>query len=159
MATLPDTMAGREFLVYHGDGGSPQMANLVCGLQTNQFNQTKEINSTAVVPCDPPGGQPVNVSTAGAKSSTVEGSGVFAKEKRAELQAAFDNANSETWAFVIKGEGYFWGNYHFQTYNIDGSGESDLGKISVTLPNDGDWAWVTDLTAGNTTTFQLPASA
>lgn len=159
MATLPETMAGREFLVYLGDGGSPQMATLVCGLQTNQFNRSKEVNQTAVVPCDPPGGQPIMVSTAGAKSATLEGSGVYAREKQAILDAAFDDADSQTWAFVLKGEGYYWGKFHFATYNLDGSDLNAPGSISVSLQNDAEWAWQADPTAGTSQTFQLPPAA
>jgi predicted secreted protein len=159
MATLPDTMAGREFLVYLGDGGSPQMAELVCGLQANQFNQSKEINQTAVVPCDPPGGQPVMVATAGAMSSTIEASGVYAREKRAVLDAAFRDAAARTWAFVLKGEGYWWGRYHFATWNMDGTDLTAPGAVSVSLQNDGDWAWVSDPTAGAALIFQLPQAA
>ncbi|MGO1079961.1 phage tail tube protein [Inquilinus sp. CA228] len=159
MVTLPELMDGREFLVYLGDGGSPNMAELVCGLQANQFNQSKEINQTPVVPCDPPGGQPVMVSTAGAKSSTIEASGFYAREKRARLQAAFDNPDSETWAFVLKGEGYYWGRYHFAQFNLDGSDINAPGAVSVSMPNDGDWAWVSDPTAGSSQTFQLPPAA
>lgn len=158
MATLPETMAGREFLVYLGNGASPNVASLVCGLQTNQFNRSKELNQTAVVPCDPPGGQPVNVSTPGAKSATLEGSGVYAMEKQAVLDAAFDDADSQTWAFVIKNKGYYWGKFHFATYNLDGSDVAGLGQISVSLQNDAEWAWEDDITAGTTTTFNLPAA-
>lgn len=158
MATLPDTMAGREFLLYHGNGATPQVMTNVCGVQTNQFNRSKELTQTAVVPCDPPGGLPVQVTTAGTKSATLDGSGVFAKEKRAELDAAFESPNSETWAFVIKGQGYYYGKFNFASINLDGSGESDLGKITISLQNDADWAWEDDIDAGTTKTFTLPAT-
>jgi hypothetical protein len=128
--------------VWHG--AAPGGASiLVCALTTKGFQQTKNTNTAVIPDCDDPTVVAPVKRTPISKDATISGDGYYEPVHRGDLQAAFDDDTSESWAFELPDPadgGYYSGKFFLTTLNTTAD-EGNYVRASMTWEADGPVAW------------------
>lgn len=140
----PQTFTFGQFLIQVGDGASPgpETFSQPCGFTQKGFNQSANLQETAVPDCDDPDAPAYVERAVDTLSSEVSASGVLAGEAFETFQEWFDSAASRNCRIYIKGQtgGYYAGKYILSGFNITNS-RGQKHNVDITLSSDGQWIW------------------
>jgi len=101
MAFTVDKLKSTRVYIAIGDGETPEVFTAICGITTKSLQQTTATNDTTDWDCTDPDAAPIIVRDVGAKDWSISGSGLLARNKLADLQAAFDSGNPTNFRFVF----------------------------------------------------------
>lgn len=119
---------GRELIIKIGDGGDPETFTNFAGLQTRSFNLSVNEVETTVPDKDDPGEVVQRTATAGIRSQSFSGDGLF--DNDTESQTAVDAALNGTpinAQVVVPGVGTFEGPWIISGLEFSGGMEDNLG--------------------------------
>ena len=142
----PVTTKFGDFVVLLGDGATPtENFTRPCGFTDKSFELKAATNSTQVPDCDDPDAPAWEEKAVTVLSASVSGQGVMANESQDDWRAFFFGATSrnvrvQTLASIQNGGGYYQGAAILTSLKLDAS-LGDKVKCSVSLENDGPWAW------------------
>jgi len=139
MAYTTDRLKSTRVHIALGDGAEPEVFEAICGITTKGFQQTRATNDTVDWDCADPDATPITVRDTGATDWSITGSGLLARNKLADLQAAFDDPNPSNWRFVFDEatgneivDGYYQGPGLLTDLSITGENGQYL-QISLTI--------------------------
>ena len=140
--TKATTTTFGSFLVKLGDGASPEVFSAPCGLTTKGFNQTANVQETAVPDCTDPDAPAYIERAVDTISSEISGSGVMATEAFTTWQAWFDSAVSKNCRVYPKGTagGWYDGAFILTAFNMTVQRGQKV-NVDVTMQCDGQYTW------------------
>lgn len=118
---------GRELLIKIGDGGDPETFTTMAGLQTRSFNMGVNEVETTVPDTDNPGNVVQRTVTAGIRTQSFSGDGLF--DNVTQATAAIDAARTGTeinCQVVVPGYGTFEGPFIISNFEFSGDMEQNL---------------------------------
>lgn len=134
-------------LVKKGDGASPEVFTLICGIQDATVNNQAQSNDRYVRDCAKPGEVPFRKTKVNGKSLDISGSGL----SNADTISEFNDAVGEL------------ANYHIELYQEDGTdagtllgtyaGEFRLTTNNLNLPRDTAAGWQINLASNGAWTY------
>jgi hypothetical protein len=142
----PTTFSASKLYISLGNGGSPEVFTVPCGLTTRGITLTKNTNDVTVPDCDDPDAPAWIERAVENLSGEATGSGILAAEALPTWQAAFNSTVSRNVRIGINAPpasngGYYAGKAHLTSFGVTG----DLGdklQVAVTIVSDGEWVWV-----------------
>jgi hypothetical protein len=139
----PTTFTFGQFLIQVGDGADPEVFAEPCGFTTKGFNQTANMQETAVPDCNDPDAPAYIERAVDTLSSEISASGVLAGEAFDLFQDYFSSIASRNCKVFIKGQtgGNYAGKYILSAFNITNS-RGQKHNVDITLSSDGQWIWV-----------------
>lgn len=140
--TKPTTTTFGNFVVQLGDGASPEVFSAPCGFTSKAFNQTANVQETAVPDCNNPDLPAYIERAVDTQSAEISGNGVMAQE-------AFDTW--ETWRAsgssknarvypMGTGNGYYQGAFVLTQFN-NAVQKGQRVNVDVTMQSDGEYTW------------------
>lgn len=143
---VPDLVRGTYLTLLLGDGATPEVFAVVCGLTTRSFSHQVNTNAAFIRDCADPEDIPHRRLTPTGEQWDLSGQGVLNRADLERVQAAMGQRRN--WRYVI-GEpvddlvygGYYAGRAMLTNLTITGGDESDA-EVQITLLSDGPWAFV-----------------
>lgn len=144
MAT-PAIIKGTYLDIMIGDGESPEVFSVVCGLTTKAFTQQVNTESSFIKDCVDREDVPHRRLTASGKQATLTGSGYYNRSQFEVLQAAFGVTKNYRFVMSEPGDdpvftGYFEGPFMLTTLPING-GDTGFAQQELTFESDGEWTF------------------
>jgi hypothetical protein len=131
----PTTYKFGEFIIEVGNGASPEVFGLPCGLTSKSFAGNANTNDTNVPDCDDPDAMAWLERAVVALSRDITGSGVLAKEFLATWDDWWTSGNSKHARITI--DPYTWsGSYVLSRFEITGTLGNKV-QVNVTMTSDG----------------------
>lgn len=133
---------GRTLLVKIGDGASPEVFNVLCGLTSKTFSINNSEIDVTTADCDDPAGVMWTEVLDGAKRISLSGNGYFEDSETEERarEVAMDPTPIANFQVIVPDFGTFEGAFFFAT--LDYSGEQEGGvTYSLSLSSTGPIAW------------------
>jgi predicted secreted protein len=147
----PKVPFGTKLRIKVSDGTEPTPNfELICGLTTKTFSQSKEMNDFHVPDCDEPEKIVAVQRRARTKALEISGSGIFNPADRERLQGFFDDETPRRLRIELDvpladGGGHWSGDFHMSQFTVTGDDEG-LMTADMTFLSDGEWGW-TDASA------------
>lgn len=101
MAYTVDRLKSTRAMIALGDGATPEVFSSICGITTKGLQQTRATNDLVDWDCADPDAPPVTIRDTGATDWSITGSGLLARNRLADMQAAFEDPNPRNWRFVF----------------------------------------------------------
>jgi hypothetical protein len=134
-------------LIKMGDGASPEVFTVICGLQDATVNTTAQTQDRYVRDCAKPGSIPKRKVKTTGLAQAITGSGLSNADTIADLQTAIGkHKNFTIEAYADDGTdagtllGTFAGTYVMTANNLNLQREN-AASSEITLSSDGDWTW------------------
>lgn len=140
--TYPTKIKGTKVGLGLGDGGSPELFPIVCGITTKGLQRTRATNDQTDWDCGDPDAPPITVRDVGAGDWTMSGSGVVNVDNLDDVEAAYDT--NKNWQLFFMGAGTtvirsYTGNAIMTDLTINGV-NGQFADISLTLAGNGELA-------------------
>ena len=138
--SYPTLIKGQKIALRLGDGESPEVFTVVCGITTRGFQRTRAVNETQVWDCENPDALPLTDREEGASDWTISGSGQAVVAELDRLEAAFETPAN--WEIVFFGTGAtvirsYRGRAIMTDFTINGVND-EKASISLTLSGTGE---------------------
>lgn len=101
MSYTQDRLKSTRVMIALGDGATPEVFTAICGITSKGLQQTRATNDTVDWDCTDPDATPITIRDTGATDWSITGSGMLARNRYADLQAAFEDPNPANWRFVF----------------------------------------------------------
>lgn len=134
-------------IVKLGDGESPEVFTIICGIQDVAVNQTANTTDRNVRDCDTPGAVPTRLTKLNSKQLDISGSGLSNSQEIVRLNDALGKVKNykvelyrddETDAGVLLGT--YSGAFRMTTNNLNTAREGIAGA-EINLASHGDWTY------------------
>lgn len=144
----PAIVKGTYVDIMIGDGASPEVFTIVCGLTTRSFTEAVNTNSQFIGDCADPEDIPHRRLVPTGKQWTLSGDGRYNRAQAAVLRAAV--GVTKNYRFVVSepsgdavDAGYYEGPAMLTNRQIGGSeaASGNFASGSLTIESDGVWAW------------------
>lgn len=144
----PITSRSSQFMIKLGDGGSPEVFEAPCGLNTKGINFTKEMNDVAVPDCDDPDAPAWAERAVTVMSAEISGEGILAMgdldtwiefnestiSRNAQIVLDVDAPNASL-------GGMWTGKFLMSGFNVTAE-QGNKVQVSVSMQSDGQVTWV-----------------
>ncbi|MDR3512627.1 MAG: phage tail tube protein [Caulobacteraceae bacterium] len=144
----PTTLPFSSFQVLLGDGATPETFSAPCGFTKRSLKLSSQTSDTIVPDCDDPTIAAWTERNVSSLSGQVSGNGVTAMGSLSTWRAWFLSGQTKNIRILFnlpgaQGGGYFQGGAVLTDWSHDADIKSEGGRTqqSVTLDNDGLWAW------------------
>lgn len=118
---------GRLLLIKTGNGATPEVFKILCGLKTRSFNMSANEVDTTVMNCINPAETPQKTAEPGIKNRTFTGSGKFiaGADSKTFIQHVIDASkfNAEV---TVPALGTFTGAWFVSDYELSGEDEGNM---------------------------------
>ena len=143
----PDIVKGTYLDILLGDGASPEVFNILCGLTTRSFTEQTNTNDNFVPDCADPESVPFRELIATGKQWDMQGEGLLNLAQLDNVRAA--SGVLKNYRFVIGrptgstvGTGNFAGAAMITNLQIGGSSaDGQLASVNLTIASSGAWTW------------------
>lgn len=130
---------GTRAVIMIGDGATPEVFAVMCGISTKGFQQTRATSDTTDWDCADPDAIPITVRDVNQSDWSISGSGLLHRPLLARLQEAFDTTEPVNFRFVFDEkagdeviDGYYEGPGIITDLNITGT-NGEYVQISITI--------------------------
>lgn len=134
-------------LIKKGDGATPEVFAVLCGMQDATINTTAQTQDRFVRDCAKPGSIPKRKTKTTGLAQDITGSGLTNADNVADMQAAIGHvANYTIECYADNGTdagellGTFAGAYKLTAHNLSLTREN-ASTAEITLASEGDWTW------------------
>lgn len=134
-------------LIKLGDGESPEVFTIICGIQDVSINQGANTSDRFVRDCDEPGAVPFRKTKVSGKQLDIAGSGLSNSLEEVRLNASLgrvENYQIETYRDDGSDAGVLLGTYEgpfrMTSKNINATREGDSG-LEIALASHGEWEY------------------
>jgi hypothetical protein len=144
----PTIVRGTSVDILIGDGATPEVFSIVCGLTTRNFTEQVNTSDSFVADCADPEDVPIRRLIPTGRQWSLSGEGRYNRAQASVLRAAI--GVTKNYRFVISepsgdavDAGYYEGPAMLTNRQIGGSaGESgNFASDSLQIESDGEWTW------------------
>ena len=142
---LATTVPYSKFMVLLGNGASPEVFAMPCGLTSNSITFSKDTNSTVVPDCANPDAAAWIERDVVSLSAAIAGSGVMATESLGAWWAAYSAGSAINARVQINvpspNGGYYTGAWHMTRFE-EGGTRGNRVTVTIAMESDGQITWV-----------------
>jgi hypothetical protein len=144
----PAIVRGSYLDIAMGNGASPEVFSILCGLNARNFTQQVNTSDTFVADCADPEDVPIRRLVPTGKQWSLSGEGRYNRSQRAVIDAAV--GVTKTFRFIMSepdgdsiSDGYYEGPGMITNIQFGGSGaeSGNFATFSVQIESDGEWTW------------------